>query len=1062
MAPPTYQALAKQSCLPEECLIMVFQHLSHDRSALHALLQVNRQFFRLAVPILYRSPFRLLESKAQSWSWSERTQRQVLLLQLFMCCVQIKQLDRAESQQLQRQQEQQKSEDCHYTNTPTTYKPEESEVDRPASDTATSTIHTNQGHKKSLDLITSTKSKRRQRWWTKKRPSSEEAPFSLSHLSFPTFAISKKESKVATIAVPGNNIQGEQLRQGTLSQQMSSNREYGLNTLPASLLHIPEAHQCQSFWCESRDDTQDVAAVISYPHLLNNSIYNYQSHQDTYLGLSWPQRQSMESDLRDIPSGDDKYSAEESSDNSSTDKNVRHRSRNGDSSCSSEADDDDDKDDITSEDELPFVDSMFPRGLISLGPCLGPFDCTKESPLARNWTQALHQRFRNIRGGGINDNDTQKPSLQMTARLMTDYLSHYIEHDHPRLVRAFPSIFPNLPAESFDQLLSARASPLVASPDDSPSLRYPVLNFFQSLQQSHKNLQSLRKAHSIYIMVERNLLHHSPRRIRSISLSASRIHAITHPPNRQHALSSSESRSNTLGRTLVSPLTSLISLLSISPFSKTTSTPPSPPASWHSFASSSTVFSSQSTHTAISSSSTTDSCSWTNVPQLCKLKHLHRIELYDIYHGIDVDAVVDFLKMHDRIYNSIREIKVGGPDDLGRSSHPDVIQIIQSLKTIKVLDMTEWREAIKHMDQIPTKHLETLLLGNVRMTTLKNTEPSALPPEGDNNELLGGKEGIQLHPEIQALQRCRLLRELRMPVLIEGLFEWAVHERQQKAEAPSSSSPIPYVSPLTKTAPYWDGGRDPLAQLENVHLSGTVTGPLISTLTHVVDAFRDSIQVLQSNSWVDSTETLTFCLNLSWAWCLPQLQVLDLQGEIAHRFRIQSLQHCPLLRILRLTLLHYVTPASSVELADCSIQCQRCICEGGGIGDGECNSCGQQLRPLSLADYFCPESDSGTMPPCSSRSRQMRPVLFPRLQELKLVGDWGLRDESLLGIRQAIPQLTRLSLLRCEGHRLTARGLVCALPSLWLKDQYRLRSLEVSKAWQSELETALEDRDMYM
>ncbi|KAG0009730.1 hypothetical protein BGZ80_002125, partial [Entomortierella chlamydospora] len=313
------------------------------------------------------------------------------------------------------------------------------------------------------------------------------------------------------------------------------------------------------------------------------------------------------------------------------------------------------------------------------------------------------------------------------------------------------------------------------------------------------------------------------------------------------------------------------------------------------------------------------SCFWTNVPQLCKLKHLHRIELYDIYHGIDVDAVVDFLKMHDRIYNSIREIKVGGPDDLGRSSHPDVIQIIQSLKTIKVLDMTEWREALKHMDQIPTKHLETLLLGNVRMTTLQNTEPSALPSsdsEGDSNELLGGEEENQLRPEIQALQRCRLLRELRMPVLIEGLFEWAVHERRQKAEAPPSSSSIPYVSPLTKTAPYWDHGRDPLAQLENVHLSGTVTGPLISTLTHVVDAFRDSIQVLQSNSWVDSTETLTFCLNLSWTWCLPQLQVLDLQGEIAHRFRIQSLQHCPLLRILRLTLLHYVTPASSVELAD--------------------------------------------------------------------------------------------------------------------------------------------------
>ncbi|KAF8924412.1 hypothetical protein BGZ58_001809 [Dissophora ornata] len=292
---------------------------------------------------------------------------------------------------------------------------------------------------------------------------------------------------------------------------------------------------------------------------------------------------------------------------------------------------------------------------------------------------------------------------------------------------------------------------------------------------------------------------------------------------------------------------------------------------------------------------------------LIKLNHLNRIELYDIHHDFDDEAVVNFLKLHDSVYHTIREVKVGGPDDLGRSTQSGVIRILQAPKTVKVLDMIEWREAIKYLDQIPTQHLETLLLGNVRTAIAEDSTPSNNSNNGDEQMEEGEEE--QQHPQIQTLQRCRQLRELRMPVLIDDLFKWAVHERHQRLE----HVPPCCASQCLPSRYQWNYGPDPV-QLENVHLSGTSTGPLISTLIQVVDAFRDSIQVLQSTSWMDSTETLSCCLNLSWTWQLPQLQVLDLQGEIACRFR---------------------------------------------------------------------------------RSSGTTATLFPQLQELKLVGDWGLRDDSL-------------------------------------------------------------------
>ncbi|KAF9081824.1 hypothetical protein BGX23_000407, partial [Mortierella sp. AD031] len=371
--------------------------------------------------------------------------------------------------------------------------------------------------------------------------------------------------------------------------------------------------------------------------------------------------------------------------------------------------------------------------------------------------------------------------------------------------------------------------------------------------------------------------------------------------------------------------------------------------------------------------------SWTTMNRFSRLRHLYRIELHDIHHKFDAETVVDFLTSHSQTYDTIREVKIGGPNDVGKSTAPGVVRILSCLRKVKVLDMTEWREAIKYLDMIPTQHLETLLLGNVRMTVNSQAEDH----QNDNEDEQQQDEHKE-DPQTWALQHCRRLKEVRMPVLVEGLFEWAVQERQTRLGS-FSRPPLSWCSP-SPAQPYWIDGPSPV-QLENIHLSGSSTGPLISTLLHVVDAFRDSLKVLQSTSWIDSTETGSCGLSLAWSWRLPSLQVLDLQGEIAYRFRILSLESCPQLRVLRLTLPHSFLPLPS-------------------------------------------SSSSSVSPTTTGSSAGPGTTVLAEHEEFKLVGDWGLTDESLLGIAKRMPRLKRLSLLQCESDKLTALGLIRAMPSL--------------------------------
>ncbi|KAF9910447.1 hypothetical protein EC991_006498 [Linnemannia zychae] len=71
--------------VPEECLWLIVNYLSHERATLHALLLTNSTFFRIAVSFLYSSPFRILEDEP-NWHWNviEKTRRYDSLLHLLI------------------------------------------------------------------------------------------------------------------------------------------------------------------------------------------------------------------------------------------------------------------------------------------------------------------------------------------------------------------------------------------------------------------------------------------------------------------------------------------------------------------------------------------------------------------------------------------------------------------------------------------------------------------------------------------------------------------------------------------------------------------------------------------------------------------------------------------------------------------------------------------------------------------------------------------------------------------------------------------------------------------
>ncbi|KAF9351682.1 hypothetical protein BGX26_010361 [Mortierella sp. AD094] len=78
-------SIDKSVSIPTECTELILQYLWSDVSTLHRLLLCNREFFALAVPILYRDPFRLVD-RHYSWNRVSKSERTAKLMQVLHTC----------------------------------------------------------------------------------------------------------------------------------------------------------------------------------------------------------------------------------------------------------------------------------------------------------------------------------------------------------------------------------------------------------------------------------------------------------------------------------------------------------------------------------------------------------------------------------------------------------------------------------------------------------------------------------------------------------------------------------------------------------------------------------------------------------------------------------------------------------------------------------------------------------------------------------------------------------------------------------------------------------------
>ncbi|KAF9358282.1 hypothetical protein BGX26_002081 [Mortierella sp. AD094] len=382
------------------------------------------------------------------------------------------------------------------------------------------------------------------------------------------------------------------------------------------------------------------------------------------------------------------------------------------------------------------------------------------------------------------------------------------------------------------------------------------------------------------------------------------------------------------------------------------------------------------------------------VPHIERLRNLVRLELSEIPYDCKIEPILEFIRVHDALHNTLREIKIKGGEDLNRNlerNHTQLVRLVQAMRTPQVVDARHWREAILVLHQIPFECLRTLLLGMADM-----------PPSNI--------------PVADYLEQCVCLEELRMPVRDEKLFAWATAARSSTEKdrggnvlAPRPLRPMPSMtaiasaslgttlampvtmvspaltaaSPLLLKSPWhlrhhshseWSDfeERQGVASIKSLELSGE-DGCLIPALRDAVDAFRDSLEILKAQSLaiMMTMDPIQNSLTLTWSWKLSRLTVLDLEGEVASAFEFSALRFCPVLATLRLALPPYMYSSSEDE---------------------------DKLEDM--------------------KSRMSQICLATKLLDLELRYKWPVSDELLGLIAKNMRRLTSLYIVHCSGYSL--------------------------------------------
>ncbi|CAO3564004.1 unnamed protein product [Mortierella alpina] len=278
-----------------------------------------------------------------------------------------------------------------------------------------------------------------------------------------------------------------------------------------------------------------------------------------------------------------------------------------------------------------------------------------------------------------------------------------------------------------------------------------------------------------------------------------------------------------------------------------------------------------------------------------KLASLERLELYGVSWHYDLDPAIAFLQAHTRLYGTIREFKIAGPNDVRALQKPRLHRILNAIKYPKVIDLSRYREATRDLNSFDIQNahgLEQLLFDldfgagsgptavHAAAMEVADSIPSSSPAKVTGASTLV-QDGLSVKdPTLGLIPQCAKLSTLQLGVQTSTAFSWAVDR--------------------------YNSDPHSLQQLKVLHLSSPRTVTIKQVLDDCLYAFRDSLEDVKGIAL--KLSPVPSPISFGWTWPLQSLSVLSLQGELAVWFDLESLRFCPKLTELCLVLYPYSPP----------------------------------------------------------------------------------------------------------------------------------------------------------
>ncbi|KAF9990699.1 hypothetical protein BGZ75_000085 [Mortierella antarctica] len=279
-----------------------------------------------------------------------------------------------------------------------------------------------------------------------------------------------------------------------------------------------------------------------------------------------------------------------------------------------------------------------------------------------------------------------------------------------------------------------------------------------------------------------------------------------------------------------------------------------------------------------------------------KLSSLERLELYGVSWDYDLDPAIEFLQEHTRLFGTIREFKIAGPNDVRALQKPRLHRILKAIKYPKVIDLSKYREATRDLNSFELQNahgLEQLLFDldygagsgptAVYAAAVEAADSISLPSPAmatSVSALVQNDLSVKDQTTLGLIQQCAKLSTLQLGVQTSTAFSWAVDRYN--------------FDPLS------------LPQLKILHLSSPRTETIKQVLDDCLYAFRDSLEDVKGIAL--KLSPVPSPIPFGWTWPLQRLSVLSLQGELAVWFDLESLKFCPRLTELCLMLYPYSPP----------------------------------------------------------------------------------------------------------------------------------------------------------